>query len=279
MKEVHTPVLIEELRELLNLKPGDNAIDATMDGGGHARMMLELVKPGGKVLGIDQDTAMVRRMKNTENLIAVAGNFRDMAEIAGKAAFKNIKAILFDLGMSAWHLKESGRGFSFQKPNEPLLMNLKTGGKSAAEIVNQSGEKELARVFKEFGEVPRAGNIAGKIISARRQARIRSVGDLLNALGIKDRKQLAKIFQALRIAANEELEALRQGLESGFGLLPPGGRMAVISYHSLEDRAVKQFFRSRAAIILTKKPITPSREEVFKNPSSRSAKLRVLQKI
>ena len=279
MQEIHTPVLVEELRALFNLKPGNNAVDATMDGGGHTRMMLELIKPGGKVFGIDQDKAMIKQMSRVKNLAPALGNFKNLDLLARQKGFGKARAILFDLGMSRWHLEQSGRGFSFQKPEEPLLMNLKIGGKSAAEIVNQLSEKELARIFKEFGEVRQAGGIAGKIVSARRKMRIRSVGDLLNALGIKDRKQLARIFQALRIATNEELEALEQGLKKGFDLLLPGGRMAVISYHSLEDRIVKQFFRSKPALILTKKPITPSRKEIFGNPSSRSAKLRVLQKI
>lgn len=279
MQGIHAPVLVKELGVLLNLKPGDNAVDATLNGGGHARMMLELIKPNGKVLGIDQDKNMIERVEGEKNITAVWGNFKDIDEIIKKRGFKKIKAILFDLGMSRWHIEGSGRGFSFQKPEEPILMRLNSSAKkSAAEILNTYPEAELIKIFKEFGEVRAPVWIAKKIVSARKIKRIYSVGDLLQALGIKNKKSLAKIFQALRIAVNEELGALEEGLKKGFDLLSPGGRMAVISYHSLEDRIVKRFFSSRGKV-LTKKPETASLEEILKNPSSRSAKLRVLEKI
>ena len=284
MSKYHIPVLVEELKTLLNLKPGDNAIDATLDGGGHARMMLKLVSPDGKVLGIDQDIEMVKKMSGFKNLVTALGNFRNIDKIAGKNNFKGAKAILFDLGMSTWHIEASGRGFSFQRPDEPLLMQLSAGAqKSAASILNAYSEAELTKIFREFGEVRAPGWIARKIISARRMKRIYSVGDLLKALGVKNKKALAKIFQALRIAVNEELEALNEGLKNGFHLLSRGGRMAIISYHSLEDRAVKVFFRNcrmfEQAQIITKKPVMPAFVEIRRNPSSRSAKLRVLEKI
>ena len=282
---IHTPVLVKELRVLLNLKPGDNAVDATLDGGGHARMMLELIKPGGKVLGIDQDKNMVEKMNKIKNLIAVWGNFRDIDEIAKKHGFKKIKAILLDLGMSRWHLEASGRGFSFQGPEEPLFMNLnKESANTAAEILNGYPENRLAEIFRDFGEEPKARLFAKKILEFRKTRRIISVKDLLNALGIEKpdgrEKILARIFQALRIAVNSELEALTEALPKAFGTLDAGGRLAVISYHSLEDKIVKNFFSAKTneAIILTQKPQTASPEEIIKNPSSRSAKLRVLEK-
>ena len=283
---IHTPVLVKELRVLLNLKPGDNAVDATLDGGGHARMMLELIKPGGKVLGIDQDKNMVEKMNKIKNLIAVWGNFRDIDEIAKKHGFKKIKAILLDLGMSRWHLEASGRGFSFQRPEEPLFMNLnKESANTAAEILNGYPENRLAEIFRDFGEEPKARLFAKKILEFRQVKRIISVKDLLNALGAKApggmEKTLARMFQALRIAVNRELEALAETLPEAFAALDVGGRLAVISYHSLEDRIVKKFFSAKTdeAVILTQKPQTASPEEIIKNPSSRSAKLRVLEKI
>ncbi|KKT57408.1 MAG: Ribosomal RNA small subunit methyltransferase H [Candidatus Giovannonibacteria bacterium GW2011_GWC2_44_9] len=294
MQEIHTPVLTEELKVLLNLKPGDNAVDATLNGGGHARMMLELIKPGGKVLGIDQDKSMIERMEGDKNITAIWGNFKDIDEIIKKLGFNKIKAVLFDLGMSRWHLEQSGRGFSFQKPEEALFMNLnKKSANTAAEILNGYPEDRLAEIFKNFGQEPKARLFAKKIMEFRKKQpayrqgrRIISVKDLLNALGAQKpdgrEKILARIFQALRIAVNNELEALTEALPKSFDALDAGGRLAIISYHSLEDRIVKNFFSAvvgKKAIILTKKPKTASQEEIIKNPSSRSAKLRVLEKI
>ena len=286
MREIHTPVLTEELRVLLNLKPGDNAVDATLDGGGHARMMLKLIRPGGKVLGIDQDKSMVEKMEGEKNITAAWGNFKNIGAIIKQRGFKKIKAVLFDLGMSRWHLEASGRGFSFQKPEEPLFMNLnKESINTAAEMLNGYPESRLAEIFKNFGEEPKARLFAKKILEFRKTRRIISVKDLLSALGMEKpegrEKALARIFQALRIAVNRELEALAEALPEAFAALDVGGRLAVISYHSLEDRIVKKFFSAKAdsAMILTKKPRTASPKEIAKNPSSRSAKLRVLEKI
>ncbi|KKT28651.1 16S rRNA (cytosine(1402)-N(4))-methyltransferase [Candidatus Giovannonibacteria bacterium RIFCSPLOWO2_12_FULL_44_25] len=281
---IHEPVLLKEIIALLNLKEGDNAIDATLDGGGHAKAMFESIKPSGKILGIDQDSEMVKKMNSIKNLVAVTGNFRDIGEIASRNNFKNPKAILFDLGLSRWHLEKSGRGFSFQKPDEPILMQFDAGSqKNAAIILNAYPETELAEIFKKFGEVRAPHQIAEKIVFARKRKRIYSVGDLLAILGIKNKKSLAKIFQALRIAVNDELAALEEAIQGGFRILVPGGKLAVISYHSLEDRVVKNFFKSEVAKgnaeNILKKPLAPALEEISKNPSARSAKLRVLQKI
>lgn len=288
MEEIHKPVLINELKVLLNLKRGDKAIDATMDGGGHTKIMLGLVDKKGMVLGIDQDEAMIRRMPGIGNLVTALGNFRNLDLLAARRHFGKVNAILFDLGMSLWHLEQSGRGFSFQRPSEPLLMRLGADAQeSAAEIINQSNERELARILKEFGEVPGARAAAKKIVLSRKREKILSVGGLLRALGIGHHrgkeKLLAQIFQALRIAVNDELGALREGLQKGFDILLPGGRMAVISYHSLEDRIVKNLFNKLdaegKANILTKKPIVAGEKEICQNPGARAAKLRVLEKI
>ncbi|QQG42363.1 MAG: 16S rRNA (cytosine(1402)-N(4))-methyltransferase RsmH [Candidatus Giovannonibacteria bacterium] len=287
MEAIHTPVLTEELKALLNLGKGDKAIDATMDGGGHAKMMLGLVGGEGIILGIDQDEAMIKLMPENKNFLTALGNFRNIDLLAKQKGFGKAKAILFDLGMSRWHLEQSGRGFSFGRSKEPLLMNLGAGAKSAAEIVNQTSERELTRIFREFGEEPRARLIAKKLVLARKKGKMLSVGDFLAALGIDDirgkERLLARVFQALRIAVNDELAALLEGLLKGFEILLPGGRLAAISYHSLEDRIVKNFFKKLSADgraeILTKKPIVAGDEEVRRNSSARSAKLRVLEKI
>ncbi|OGF63262.1 16S rRNA (cytosine(1402)-N(4))-methyltransferase [Candidatus Giovannonibacteria bacterium RIFCSPLOWO2_01_FULL_44_40] len=290
ISKFHKPVLLKEIIALLNLKRGDKVIDATLDGGGHAKAILGHIAPGGKALGIEQDAEMIRLAKRRlsrqvaakpPSLEIAEGNFRDIDTLAAKHGFTEADAIFFDLGLSTWHFKKSGRGFSFQEPSEPILMQLNTRSQeNAANILNTYSEKELTRIFKEYGETRRPYEIAKKIVLARKGKRIRSVGDLLEALKIKDKQSLAKIFQALRIAANDELSALEQALEKSFRLLASGGRLAVISYHSLEDRIVKRNFKAteKEAEIITKKPIIASREETLLNPSSRSAKLRVLQK-
>ncbi len=283
MERIHKPVMLRELRDLLNLKAGDTAIDATLDGGGHAEMLLEKVGSRGKVLGIDQDSEVVKSVRRPPNLKIALGNFRNIDRLANKFGFSRVNAILFDLGLSTWHIKASGRGFSYQKPEEPLLMGFSKDNVSAAEVINRADAGELADIFAEYGELKNARGLAESIIARRREKRVISVKDFLGAIPIKDKKKLAKVFQALRIYVNDELGALAEALPKSFDLLSGGGTLAVISYHSLEDRLVKRFFlqkkRGGAAGILTKKPITPSEEELESNPSSRSAKLRILVKI
>ncbi len=286
---IHTSVLVKEILDLLNLKNGDAIIDATMGEGGHTNVFLDIVGETGKVLGIEQDAEIAKRVPKIKNLVIALGNFMDIDIIAEKNNFKNIKVILFDLGISSWHYQESGRGFSFSRQDEPLIMKLGSEinedleWNSAAEIVNQVSEKELSDIFFKYGEERRARRIAKNIVEARRKKRIVSVGDFLKAAGIKDVKQKARIFQALRIAVNNELLILTKGIEHGFKILAPKGRMAIIAYHSLEDRIVKKFFnekkKNEEAIILTKKPVTPSGEEIKLNSRARSAKMRVLEKI
>ena len=293
---VHIPVLKDEILFLLDLKPGDRVIDGTLDGGGHTQAMLEKIAPTGKVLGIEQDEKMIEALKSKiesagwrtdttwKNLVIAHGNFREIDSIAQKNNFDAVQAILFDLGMSTWHLKESGRGFSFQKPEEPLLMNLNPAeSESAASLLSSLPEAELAKVLREYGEERRSRFIARTIAMERKKKKIRSVRDLLDILKTQDRKTLARIFQALRIAVNDELTSLGTGIEKGFQLLAPEGMFAIISYHSLEDRIVKQIFNTykqrEEGILMTKKPITPAREETLQNPSSRSANLRIIKKI
>ena len=282
MERIHKPALLQELRDLLNLKTGGTAIDATLDGGGHTEMFLEKVGNRGKVLGIDQDREIVKLVKQRPNFKIALGNFRNIDKLAGEAKFAEVDAILFDLGLSTWHLKYSGRGFSYQKLDEPLLMGFSGDSALAADILSRANLNELADIFSEYGELKNAGGLAKSILAYRRGKRIVSVKDFLEAISIKDKKKLAKAFQALRIYVNDELAALREALPKSFNLLRAGGRLAAISYHSLEDREVKHFFLQKKlaceAEILTKKPVQASDGEQKSNPISRSAKLRVLVK-
>lgn len=292
---IHKPVLLKETMTFLDLKPGDKAIDATLDGGGHAKAILEAVGARGKVLGIEQDPAIIRALKlKSPNLTVENENFRNIERVAKKHGLERVKAVLMDLGLSSWHLKSSGRGFSFEGHREPLDMNMSRDSKrnidiskyrnvgTAAEILNTYPAQEIEHIFRHFGEVPAPGMLIKKIIQFRKKKRILSVEDFLKALGVKNKKSLARIFQALRIAVNMEIENLASGLEGAFNVLQKGGVLAVISYHSLEDRLVKNFLKNKyvsgLARPLTKKPISPGTEELLLNRSSRSAKLRVLIK-
>lgn len=284
---MHIPVLVKETLEYLNLKPGENVIDATLGGAGHAKLFLQAIAPNGKVLGIEQDTGMIESLKskNINNLIIVNANFRNIAEIARKYNFCP-DAIFFDLGMSTWHLKESGKGFSFQKPDEILDMRMSEDIEiTAAEILNSYSADKLSQIFKEYGEEKSAHNFAKKITEKRKKRKIITVEDLLDVLKTKNPKILARIFQSLRVYINDEINSLRDSLVGAFEILKNGGRIAVLSYHSLEDREVKIFFKKvereqkgTFSAKSGKKPISPERLETQKNPSARSAKLRVLWK-
>ena len=284
MDKVHIPVLTKEVIDLLKLKENDSVIDATLDGGGHSELMAKEIGSGGKILGIERDMAIIKTLQLSGNIEIACGNFADISGIAETRGFYSVNAVLFDLGLSSWHLEHSGRGFSFQKPDEPLLMNFGEDFKAnAAEILNSYGEARLAEIFKNYGEESKARILARRVVEARKGKRILSVWDLELALGAKDKKVLARIFQSLRIEVNDELESLRKGLYGAFPLLKPGGRLAVISFHSLEDRIVKNFFKEKEkngeADLITKKPVVPGEAEILKNSRVRSAKLRVLEKI
>lgn len=281
---MHISVLVTKTLEYLNLKPGDNVIDATLDGGGHSKLFLKAIAPYGKVLGIEQDSRIIKNLEaeNIKNLIIVNDNFRNIAEIAQKNNFQP-NAIFFDLGISTWHLKESGKGFSFQKPNEVLDMRISQDTEfTVAEIINSYSSEKLAGIFKEFGEEGRANFFAKKITEERKKHKIITVNDFIKALQTKHPKVLARIFQSLRIYINDEINSLREGLAGAFEVLNNHGRMVVLSYHSLEDREVKKFFKkieqTKQGKTL-KKPINPERQEIQKNSSARSAKLRILWKI
>ena len=295
---MHIPVLQKEVVKCLDPKPNENFIDATIDGGGHALAILEKIGRRGKVLGIDADPEILKNTKYKiqdtkyrNRLILVCDNFVNLKQVVEKHKFKEAQGILFDLGMSSWHLEESGRGFTFQK-KEPLDMRYSSENQLTAEkIINFWSKFEIEKILKEYGEERFARNIAEKVIEERKLKPIQNTFQLVEAVKkAMPRRYLhqkihpaTRTFQALRIAVNDELNNLKKALPQALEILIPKGRVVVISFHSLEDRIVKNFFRERAKEgqlqILTKKPVIPSVKEFQINPRCRSAKLRAAQKI
>jgi len=295
--QVHIPVLLKEVIEYLNPRPGENFIDCTINGGGHSLEIFKQIGPNGKILGIDWDSGVLEKLeskldnKTKKSFILICDNYRNLKNIVGNNNFSPVHGILFDLGMSSWQLGASGRGFSFQK-DEPLDMRYSENQTlTAKEIINQWPEEELIKIFGEYGEERRARAIAREIVFRRKRGVVESTTDLVEIVrgAIPARQRFGRIhfatriFQALRLATNEELENLSKGLEAATDVLAAGGRMAVISFHSLEDRIVKNFLREKAREkkleILTKKPIVPDWREAQENPRSRSAKLRAAIKL
>lgn len=289
----HIPVLLNEVLETIDPKSGDTVLDATVGGGGHARALLSLVGKDGTVVGIDRDEETLARLKkefSKANFIAISGDFRDLDNLLRRAGVRTLDAALFDLGMSSWQIEHSGRGFSFLR-DEPLVMSFEPHPRphrTAAAILNQYDERSLAELLRTYGEERHARRIARAITEERRKKPFRTTFDLVRTVERVVPRRSGRIhpatrtFQALRIAVNDELSALNNGLDGAWEYLQGGGRLAVIAFHSLEDRIVKQFFQSKKQSqdgqIITKKPITASPEELRKNPRARSAKLRVMKK-
>jgi len=282
---VHTPVLLKQTIEYLQVKENENFIDCTLDGGGHTKEILKRNKPKGKVLGIEIDEELFNKIKEEkiERLIAVNDSYSNLKRIAEKNNFTKVSGILFDLGMSSYHIDQSKRGFSFQK-NEPLLMNYSKSGITAAEIVNQYSWQELERIIREYGEEKFAKKIAQKIVEERPVETTFQLIEVIKKATPSYYHQgknhfAAKTFQALRIEANQELENLKKALPQALDLLEEGGRLVAISFHSLEDRIIKNFFKGNSLELLTKKPVLPDEEEIKFNPRAKSAKLRAAKKL
>lgn len=291
MSNVHIPVLLKESMDLLKPEEGKIFVDATINGGGHSQEILKRMKQGAILAGIELDEDLINSLKNKfqkeiveKRLILINGSFRDLKKLLKEKP----DGIIFDLGTSSYHLEKSGRGFSFQK-DEPLIMTYDKDWQNkltAKEILNVWSREELEKILREYGEERFAKRIAEAIAERRKLKKIETTKELVDViLETVPRMKIhpaTKTFQALRIAVNDELDALKKGLEHGFEMLNAEGRMAVISFHSLEDRIVKNFFRQKKqenqGQILTKKPIRPSIEEIRRNPRSRSAKLRGLIK-
>jgi len=292
-ERIHKSVLLKEVIEYLNVERNKNYVDCTIGEGGHSIEILKRNGPEGKVLGIEIDSELYKKLseKKLERLILVNDSFKNLKEIIEREKFKNIYGILFDLGISSWHIEKSGRGFSFLR-DEPLIMRYDLRQKLTAEkIVNEWSEKEIERILREYGEEKFAKKISREIARARKVRPIKTTSQLVEVIKkavptFYQRKKIhfaTKTFQALRIAVNNELENLKIALPQAIEVLEKGGRLVVISFHSLEDRIVKNFLKEKEREgkikILTKKPIQPSKEEIIKNPRSRGAKLRCALKI
>lgn len=298
MEARHESVLMKEVLKALSVEPGDTVVDATIGGGGHFAALLATLGGAGTIIGIDADQGAVDRGREVyandrrpDRPVAhlVNDNFRNLARILERLGVAPVHKILFDLGWSGYQIA-APRGFSFQH-DEPLLMTYGEGGETAADIVNSSSEAQLADILFAYGEERFARSIARSIVAARARERILTTGALVSAIlagtprSYHDKKIHAatKTFQALRIAANDEIAALREGLDAALRALAPGGRMAVISFHSIEDRVVKGMLRDAAqtglGVMNPKKPIVPSHADILLNRRARSAKLRVFEKV
>ncbi len=298
---VHTPVLLQEVIDGLSVQPGDIVVDGTVGGAGHSE---ELLKRGGgqiKLICLDADAGALARARerlasfDQAKIFFIESNFRRLVTVLDELGVPKINKLLLDLGLSSDDLAQSGRGFSFQKTDEPLLMTFADPAKepallTAETILNTWSAETLTTILTGYGEERYAFKIAQAIVEARRGKPFKTVGDLVEVILAATPKSYhhrkihpaTKTFQALRIAVNDELGALQEALEAGWQVLAPGGRIAIISFHSLEDRIVKRFFQQEKkegrADVLTKKPQTASRAEAISNPRSRSAKLRIILK-
>lgn len=296
LRNVHIPVFLKEILEFLNPKPGCAFIDATANGGGHLLAIAERIRPNGQMLAFEIDPeiakSLVKKFENNSAVIIVNESFANMNAIAKEKNFGSADGIIFDLGLSSLQLEASGRGFSFLR-DEPLDMRFdsKRGELKASDIINHSTKEELERIFKDYGQERFARKIAETIVRERKRKSIVRTGELVacirNAIPIFARHGkihfATRVFQALRIAVNDELETIQKGITEAIMQLKKGGRVAVISFHSLEDGIVKRIFRQEekngVIVQCMKKPLVPTQEEIRKNSRARSGKLRVAQKI
>lgn len=294
----HIPVLLKEVMDGLDPKPGETVIDGTANGGGHTRAIADRVAPDGKVISIEWDKEIFKKLKSDienseyrDRVVAVNDNYANLKNILSGLEVEKADGVLLDLGFSSVHVDISGRGFSFQK-DEPLDMRYNQDqAVTAYEIVNSWPELEIAEILKKYGEERFAYRIAKSICENRKREKIGTTLQLVDvvrgavpAFYRKGKINCAtRTFQALRIAVNGELDNIENVLPQMIDVLSSGGRIAIISFHSLEDRIIKNFFRDKSKEgllkIITKKPITAAKEEAFENPRARSAKLRVAVKI
>jgi len=284
---MHIPVLLKEITE--DIQPNENYVDCTMNGGGHTKEILKKNGPEGKVLGIEIDKEIFDRVEKQERLIAVNDSYVNLKKIVEETGFEKIKGVLFDIGMSSYHVDSSERGFSFQK-DEPLVMSY-SGGITAEEILNEWREDEIEKILKEYGEEKFARKISKKIVEKRKGEKIKSTLQLVQIIkeatpGFYHHSKThfaTRTFQALRIAVNDELNNFKKALPQALEVLDKGGKLMSISFHSLEDRIIKEFLKEKEKSgevkIITSKPIVPGEEEIKNNPRSRSSKLRIGIKI
>jgi 16S rRNA (cytosine1402-N4)-methyltransferase len=305
----HVAVLTREVAEQLHPEPGKRYLDGTLGGGGHTEEILTRSHPDGRVLGLDRDDEAIaaarERLRRFEGRwIGRQASFADAKKILAEIGWGSVDGVILDLGVSSHQVDTPERGFSFRADAKLDMRMDRRQSLDAREILSSFSVQELERIFRDYGEESQARGIARAIVAERQQRPIHMTGELVKIIervkrtGRRERHSATQVFQALRIAVNQELQQLESFLETGFEILRPKARMAVISFHSLEDRIVKRAFRkwsraclcpprvlscrcgwSQKVILLTKKPITPSADEIQKNPRARSAKMRVVERL
>ncbi|TET16193.1 MAG: 16S rRNA (cytosine(1402)-N(4))-methyltransferase RsmH [Actinobacteria bacterium] len=312
LEEIHVPVLLKEVLYYLNLKQGDIIFDGTLGGAGHTVEIIKAIAPTGKVIGVDLhgqtiSTATSRLRDFSKNVVLVNDNFANIKKILKRINIKSIDGMLLDLGLSSFLIEKSKRGFSYLK-NEKLDMRFGNGDYiSAFDVVNKYSQGKLTEIFRKYGEERWSKSIAKNIVNHRKSGDIKTTGELVEIIKDSIPRKLKyqrrghpakRIFQAIRMEVNKELDNLKMAIEDGFKMLKSGGRMVIISYHSLEDRMVKSSFleyegkctcppdfpvckcgREKRAEIITKKVVRPGLEEISSNPRSKNARLRVLEKL
>jgi len=312
LEEIHVPVLLKEVLYYLNLKQGDIIFDGTLGGAGHTVEIIKAIAPTGKVIGVDLhgqtiSTATSRLRDFSKNVVLVNDNFANIKKILKRINIKSIDGMLLDLGLSSFLIEKSKRGFSYLK-NEKLDMRFGNGDHiSAFDVVNKYSQGKLTEIFRKYGEERWSKSIAKNIVNHRKSGDIKTTGELVEIIKDSIPRKLKyqrrghpakRIFQAIRMEVNKELDNLKMAIEDGFKMLKSGGRMVIISYHSLEDRMVKSSFleyegkctcppdfpvckcgREKRAEIITKKVVRPRLEEISSNPRSKNARLRVLEKL
>lgn len=296
----HIPALLNECIDGLNISPNGTYIDVTFGGGGHSRGIIERLGTNGKLFSFDQDSDAEKNIIDDKRFTFVKSNFRFLKNFMKYHNIEQVDGIIADLGVSFHHFDEAERGFSFRFDGKLDMRMNRKGGNSAAEVINKYPESKIADILYYYGEMRNARKIAAEIVKKRESKVIETTSDLLSIIkGMinpkQEKKELAQIFQALRIEVNDEMTSLKSMLQQSVEMLKPGGRIVVLTYHSLEDRIVKDFFRygnfdgkaeqdffGRLIAPLKQinnKVITPSEEEIERNPRSRSAKLRIAEKI
>ena len=298
----HLPVLLEEVLDGLNIRPEGRYVDCTFGGGGHSRGILQRLGPKGRLYAFDQDSDARGNLPQDDRITFLPHNFRHLARFLRLHDATAVDGILADLGVSSHQFDEAGRGFSFRFEGEMDMRMDRRQALTAYEVVNTWPEQQLHKLFEQYGEVTNAKTLARTIVQVRRSVSLKTIPNFKSALDSvvkgNPNKYFAQVFQALRIEVNDELGALKEMLQQTPGLLSPGGRIAIITFHSLEDRLVKNFFKKGSFLdeedppdpfgqskatsllkVITKRPVTPGEKELKENPRSRSAKLRIAERI